>query len=85
MGYFLVLNGGNMVTNVVIADSLEVAEQVTNATCFEVEHKIDAPGIGWTYEDSVFTPPVVQETAPRTAEPIIIPNEQQAIGSTPTA
>jgi hypothetical protein len=79
MGYFLVLNGGNMVTNVVIADSLEVAEQITNATCFEVEHKIDAPGIGWTYKEGIFAPLVPEIITP--TEPIVIPNAPKEINS----
>lgn len=57
---FAVLNG-NIVSNVIVADSKEIAEEITNLTC--VEYTLENPaGIGWTYADGVFTAPVVEET-----------------------
>jgi hypothetical protein len=53
---------GNIVDNVVVADSLEVAEMVTGLPCVEYEHAIGAPGIGWSYDGNTFTAPVVPKT-----------------------
>jgi hypothetical protein len=49
------------VTNVIVADSKEIAEQVTGLTCVEYTDENPA-SIGWTYADGVFTAPVVEET-----------------------
>lgn len=61
MPRFAVL-GGNTVSNIIIADSKEIAEQVTGVECVEYTH--DAPaGIGWTYdpETGTFAAPVIEE------------------------
>jgi hypothetical protein len=50
------------VTNVIVADSKEMAEQVTGLTCVEYTDENPA-SIGWTYADGVFTAPVVEETS----------------------
>lgn len=60
MATFAVLSG-SMVSNVIVANSVEDAELVTNATC--IEYTADNPaGIGWTYDEAtgVFTPPVAE-------------------------
>jgi len=50
--YAVLLN--NVVTNVIVASSLEVAEQATSSNCVFIE-----PGtmveIGYTYSDGTFT------------------------------
>ena len=54
----------NMVTNLIAADTLEVAEAVANATCVEyTDHTTVA--IGWTYDGDKFIAPVI---APPTEE-----------------
>ena len=53
----------NVVTNVIVADTKEIAELVTGSTCVEYTDANPA-GIGWTYDGSVFTPPAVQKTNP---------------------
>lgn len=57
MATFAVLSGST-VSNVVVADTVEVAELVTSATCVEYTEANPA-GIGWTYnaETGSFTPP----------------------------
>lgn len=46
----------NLVTNVIIADTLQIAEEVTGKTC--VEYNEDNPaGIGWTYDGEKFVAP----------------------------
>jgi hypothetical protein len=54
---FAVLTG-NQVTNIIVADSKEVAEEVTGLTC--VEYTDENPAvIGGTYDGSTFIAPVV--------------------------
>lgn len=49
----------NKVINIIVADSKEIAEQVTNLTC--VEYTSDNPAvIGGTYDGSTFTNPVTE-------------------------
>ena len=48
----------NIVTNVIVADSLEVAQEVTGKTCAEYTDESPA-GIGWSYDGTTFTAPVV--------------------------
>jgi hypothetical protein len=54
MANFAVLDGINVV-NVIVADSLSIAEEVTNKTCIEYTNEI--VDIGDTYENGVFLHP----------------------------
>lgn len=45
------------VTNIIVADSKEIAEEVTNLTCIEYTEENPA-AIGWTYNGSTFEEPV---------------------------
>ena len=55
MANFAVIEEG-VVTNVILADTLEVAQEVTGKTC--VEYTEDSPaGIGWTYDGTKFIAP----------------------------
>lgn len=54
---FAVMNH-NIVTNLIVADSLEVAEAVSNFPCIEYANHTDA-GIGWTYDGTNFIAPVI--------------------------
>lgn len=51
---------GTTVTNVIVAETKEDAELVTQSECIEYTDENPA-GIGWTYADGVFTAPVVEE------------------------
>lgn len=55
MANFAVLTG-NLVVNVIVADTVEIAEAVTHATCIEYTNENPA-GIGWTWNGTTFTPP----------------------------
>ena len=55
MGYFAVLNDTTVV-NVIVADTLEIAEAVSNATCVEFTEGNPAQ-IGLKYIDSAFVNP----------------------------
>jgi hypothetical protein len=59
--YAVIKNG--VVDNVVLAETQEIAEEVTGFTCIEVEHVPGAPGIGWSYSGTTFTAPIVEETS----------------------
>ena len=48
------------VTNVIIADSKEIAEQVTGLTCVEITEE-NPTGIGWTYDRTSFINPFAEE------------------------
>jgi hypothetical protein len=61
MSNFAVIENG-VVTNVIIADTQEIAEAVTGLTSIEVEQVPGAPGIGWLYDGSEFSAPPVEET-----------------------
>jgi len=56
MANFAVIENG-IVTNIIVADSLAIAQEVTGKTC--VEYTDDKPaGIGWSYDGTNFTAPV---------------------------
>jgi hypothetical protein len=66
MANFAVIKN-NIVVNVILADTLEDAEQATNLTCIEYTEEAPA-GIGWSYNGETFenpNPPVV-ESSPET-------------------
>jgi len=65
MANFAVMNG-NVVVNVIVADTKEIAEQVTNATCIEFDFDINPAGIGYIYDDKKFSLPIVE--APKDAD-----------------
>jgi hypothetical protein len=49
---------GNTVTNIIVADTKEIAKEATNATC--VEYTVNNPAsIGWVYDEvsETFTNP----------------------------
>ena len=54
---FAVLSG-TQVSNIIVATSKKIAEDLTNSIC--VEYTTDNPaGIGWTYDGEVFIAPEV--------------------------
>jgi len=57
MKYFAVTNG-SVITNTIIADSLEIAEELTGTVCFEFTPE-NSVGIGWKLIDGVWTEPVI--------------------------
>jgi hypothetical protein len=59
MANYAVLNGNN-VENIIVADSLEIAETVTQKTCVEYDDSNPA-GIGWTYNGANFVAPTPEE------------------------
>jgi hypothetical protein len=58
MAIFAVLDNNNVVTNTIVCESLELAEEVTGCVCVEITNENPA-GIGWIYnpETGKFSPP----------------------------
>jgi len=60
MANFAVIKDG-IVDNVIVADTVEIAQTVTGLTCIEIPFEPGAPGIGWSYNGAEFTAPVVED------------------------
>ena len=59
MANYAVIKDG-IVTNVIVADSQEIAESVTGLTCVELQLEPGAPGIGWSYDGTDFSAPITE-------------------------
>lgn len=59
MAYFAVIEEGKVI-NTIVADSIEVAEQVTGKVCIEHEFVAGGAQIGWTYDGVEFAQPVYE-------------------------
>ena len=59
MATFAVMNS-NIVENIIVADTKEIAEQVVGNECIEYTDSNPAR-IGWTWDGTKFTAPVVEE------------------------
>ena len=59
MKKYAVLNNGSTVSNIIVASSLDVAEQITSSFCVLVPLGTFVD-IGYTYADGVFIAPVVE-------------------------
>jgi hypothetical protein len=68
MAYFAVLDENNIITNLIVADSLQIAESVTGTTCIEYF----LPMIGGTYVDGQFVDPILEEIP---SEDPVVPEE----------
>lgn len=58
MTVFAVLQN-TQITNVIVADTQEIAEMVTGFDCVEIPEGLHA-GIGWVYKDNKFIAPLGQ-------------------------
>jgi hypothetical protein len=58
MANFAVLDGTNVVENIIVAETQEIAEDVTKAICIEYTDENPAE-IGWIYDSETgkFSPP----------------------------
>ena len=63
----------NTVVNVIVADTLAIAEEVTKSFCVEYTDANPA-GIGWTYDGKKFHAPII-EVPPKVIEEPITPVE----------
>jgi hypothetical protein len=58
MGKFAVIEGNNVI-NIIVAESKEIAEQITEQICVEYTNEPAEPG--GTYIDGIFIPRPIQE------------------------
>jgi hypothetical protein len=63
MKTYAVLNN-NVVENVIVAPSLEIAESITSSTCIFVTSETGNPYIGLSYAGGVFEQPPTPEAEP---------------------
>jgi hypothetical protein len=56
MAIFAVLDNNSVVTNVIVCESLELAEEVMDCVCVEVTGE-NPGGIGWAYDGTKFIAP----------------------------
>lgn len=59
MANYAVIKDG-LVTNVIVAESKEIAESVAGLTCVEFQQEPGAPGIGWSYNGLFFSAPITE-------------------------
>lgn len=59
MNFATIHNG--IVQNIIVANSKEIAEQITGLTCIEYTDENPA-AIGWSYDGAEFTAPVAEVT-----------------------
>lgn len=65
MPKYLVIENEKAV-NSIIADSVEIANELTGRVCVKVEHEIGQPDIGWSYINNEFiAPPKPEEEIPK--------------------
>lgn len=64
MKKYAVLDNSNIVTNLIIANSLELAETVTGCICVFVTSEDETCAIGKLYSGGVFIDPPVEEETP---------------------
>jgi hypothetical protein len=65
MKKYAVLDNNSLVNNIIVADSLEVAERVTSSYCVLIPLGTFV-NIGYAYTDGTFTDPVVETPAEET-------------------
>jgi hypothetical protein len=61
MKTYAVLDSSNIVTNLIIADTLAIAEQVTSCSCVLVTSNVFVD-LGYEYSNGVFSDPSAEET-----------------------
>lgn len=61
MKKYAVLDNGNIAVNLIIAESLEVAERVTSSTCVFVSDDDTQFALGKLYSGGVFIDPPAEE------------------------
>lgn len=68
MTKFVVLTD-NTVSNLIIAETLKIAEEVTSQICVELTESVSV-GIGWTYDGTNFIAPLEETPITEDAKPV---------------
>lgn len=79
MNRYALINNQNIVDNIVIWDGSDSWQPPETMTCINVEG-IEC-SIGWAYDGSVFTAPVVVEVTP---EPVLEPTKEELLAQLQT-
>ena len=61
MAYIACLDKDNKVINIIIAESVEFAKEITGFNCIEYTEESPA-GVGYTWDGTKFTPPEPEVT-----------------------
>jgi hypothetical protein len=56
MSRFAVIKN-NCIVNIIVAESKEIADAATNSNCVAVSNEPGGPEIGWTWDETNFSPP----------------------------
>ena len=67
MASFAVIKDG-IVNNVIVAETKEIAETITNVVCVEILDEPGQPGIGWSYDGTLFSAPVIETPVEKPTE-----------------
>jgi len=59
MGNYAVIQN-NIVSNIIVAESKEIAENATGFNCVEVDSSTFEVSVGWSYDGTDFTAPVTE-------------------------
>jgi hypothetical protein len=63
MKHYAVIKDG-VVVNIIVADTLEIAESVSESLCVEIPNTSDAPRISWAYDGVNFTGTIDEPDVP---------------------
>lgn len=77
MNRYALINNQNIVDNIVVWDGGDSWQPPENMTCINVE-SIDC-SIGWIYDGSVFTEPVVIEVIPEPTPEVTPPTREELL------
>jgi hypothetical protein len=61
MPNFAAINSDNLVDNIILAESIEYAQEHTQLPCIEVTAETRFPSIGWDFYDGIFRSPKPSE------------------------
>ena len=81
MKNFAVIDSDNTIINLIVADSIETAENVTGKTCIEYDLDENLLDLTWTYDGESFIAPEPVEQTP-TDEVIITDDTEPEPGFT---
>ena len=62
MPHYAVMDSTGKVMNIIIADSLEHAEEHSGYTCIETTNETRWPSVGWEFFEDVFREPQPEST-----------------------
>lgn len=64
MKNFAVIDSDNTIINLIVADSQDLAEELTGKTCVEYNLSEQVLDLSWTYDGAIFIAPAIEEPVP---------------------